>query len=209
MTINREYKSLDPTTKQGFQKGQTVCLIQLVLVTGQGSSFTTQRIPIAQFFLSYWEQIKDLHSSIWITVWGREKMKCEFQPWVHTLFPISPVGAVFMKARKFHMEYPRGTNPADPALMAVFYVPLFIFFFMSRIGWIEQGWQCNIMDLLALGALLTKFRKLLEQHWAQDWYRTHWLQVTLWKPLYFCCQNSRTGDPNSHVAALTWEGSFS
>lgn len=50
MTINRDYKSLDPTAKQGFQKGK-LCLIQLVLVMGQGSSFTAQRIPIAQFLL--------------------------------------------------------------------------------------------------------------------------------------------------------------
>lgn len=60
-------------------------------------------------------------------------MKSEFQPWVHTVFLILPVDATFMKARKFHMEQiyirvsPKGTNLADPALMAVFYIPLFLF----------------------------------------------------------------------------------
>lgn len=83
-----------------------------------------------------------------------------------------------------------------------------ISFFMGKIGQTEQGWLCSIMDLLAFGELPTKFRKLLEQHQAQDWYRTHWLQVTPWKSLNFSCQNSQTGDPNSHVTALTWEGSF-
>lgn len=60
-------------------------------------------------------------------------MKCESQPWVHAVFPILTVDAVFMKARKLHMEQiyitvsPKGTNLADPALMAVFYIPLFLY----------------------------------------------------------------------------------
>lgn len=94
-------QKLRSDNQTGLPKGQTVCLIQLDLVMGQGSSFTTQRIPIAQFFLSYREQIKDLHSSTRITACGREKMKCEFQPWVHMVFPVLPVNAALMKARNF------------------------------------------------------------------------------------------------------------
>lgn len=90
-------QKLSSNNQTGLPKGQTVCLIQLDLVTGQSSSFATQRIPIAQFFLSYWEQKKDLHSSTCITACGREKMKCEFQPWIHTVFPVLPVHAAFMK----------------------------------------------------------------------------------------------------------------
>lgn len=122
----------------GLPKGQTVRLIQLDSVTGQGSSFATERIPIAQFFLSYREQIKDLHSSTWITARGREKMKCEFQPWVHVVFPVLPVDAALMKVRNPHValcitvppkRYKSSRSNSHGSLP-----PSSIYFFMGKIG---------------------------------------------------------------------------
>lgn len=138
MNINREYKSLDPTTRQGFQKGK-LCLIQLVLVTGQGSFFTTQRIPIAQFFLSYWEKIK-------ICILASEQC-VEERKWNVSLtlglYSISCITCqcclegqkIPCAANRYHSS-PKGTNLADPALLAVFYLPLFLFFL-----WVKEDRQ--------------------------------------------------------------------
>lgn len=151
MTINREHKSLDPTTKQGFQKGK-LCLIQLVLVTGQGSSFTAQRIPIAQFFLSYWEQTNDLHSSTWITESGRKKMSVSFslgfiQYFLHYLSMLPSWRPENSTWRKSASQFPPKVQIA--ALMAVFYLSLF--FLWAKLE-IEQGCLCSIMNHYGSGS---------------------------------------------------------
>lgn len=161
----------------GFPKRQTVCLIPLVLVTGQGSFFTTLRVPIAQIFLSYWEQIQICILAPEL-VCGREKMKWGFQPWVDAVFHILHIDDAFMKARKFHVEQiriivpPKGTNLADSALMAVFYLPLFLFL------WAKQNRQ-NKDD------------------YAASW--ICWLLVASWQNLGNCLKSTKNRTGSEHT----------